>query len=175
MHQLRQLFTRKYTEEEQSFFEFLRMNKIFNQLTDKELEKIKPLLYLRTYKENEAVFFVKDPSQAVYIVKTGKVSLTLDLTDGEEKLTSLRRGNIFGQNGIVENKHRNYNAIAKSEDTEIYVLPQQELLELFESDINLKAKVMTAFMSHYASYISKIFSTFRDNLGFFSINQVYNK
>lgn len=175
MIQLKQLFTRKYSEEEELFFEFLRLNKIFSELSNKELEKIKPLLYLRTYKENEVVFFIQDPSQAVYIIKSGKVSLSLELTEGEEKLTSLRKGNIFGQNAIVKDKQRNYNAVVKSNDTQIYVLPQKELLELFESDITLKAKVMTAFMSHYANYVTKIFNTYRENLGFFSINQVYNK
>ena len=173
MHWLKKILTKKYTEEEQDFFEFLRINKIFHSLSDNELDKIKPLLYKRDYVKDEVVFFRKDPSQAVYIMKSGKVNFMLDLDSSEEKIVTVRKGTLFGQNGIIEDTRRNYNAIVTSEKAEIYVIPQQSILELFSKDEQLKAKVMEKYTAYYASYVTKIFSSYRKNLGFFEINQVY--
>jgi len=173
MSWMKKLFTKTYTEEDKRFLKFLRQNKIFERLSFKELEKIKPLLYLREYSENEVVFFRNDPSQAVYIVKDGEVTFSMEHAGGNEELFKAKNSAIFGQNGVIEDSVRNYSAIVSSDKASIYVIPQQGLLELFQKDKELKSKVMTAFMTYYSSYVSNIFSTYRENLGFFEMNQVY--
>ena len=173
MSWIKNLFNKTYSKQEEEFFSFLQQNKIFNLLSYSELEKIKPLLYLREYKENEVVFFRNDPSQAIYIVKKGKVTFSIDFPEGKEEMLTLEQGQIFGQNGIIEKSVRNYNAIVTSSNASIYVLPQQGILELFEKDEKLKSKVLSAFMTYYSNYVTEIFSTYRENLGFFEMNQVY--
>lgn len=172
MSWLKKLLTKKYTEKELNFFDFLRKNIVFNLLSNEDLEKIIPIIHLRDYSENEVVYFRGDPSQAIYIVYKGVVTLSIE---NEEILKKIKVGHIFGQNGIIEGSKRNYDAIVTSEKTEIYVIPQQALLELFSRDEKLRSKVMTAFTTYFAGYVSRIFDTYRANKGFFEMNQVYKK
>ena len=173
MSWIKKIFTRTYSKEETELLNFLSQNEIFEKLSFKELERIIPLLYLRNYNENEVVFFSNDPSQAIYIIKEGQVTFNMEYDEKKEILFTKETTAIFGQNGVIKNAIRNYNAIVTSDSASIYVLPQQGLLEVFEKDEKLKAKVMTAFMNYYASYVTKIFSTYRENLGFFEMKQVY--
>lgn len=175
MSWIKKIFTKTYSQEDKAFFDFLSQNKIFELLSFSELEKIKPIMYLRTYTEDEAVFFRNDPSQAIYIIKEGVVNFNMQYSGGWEHLFSKKDGQIFGQNGIIEHSVRNYNAIVSSSKASIYVIPQEGLLEIFSKDEELKTKVFTAFMTYYSGYVSDIFSTYRDNLGFFEMSQVYEK
>lgn len=172
MSWLKKLLTKKYSKKELSFFAFLRRNVVFNLLSNEDLEKIIPIMHLREYRPNEVVYFRGDPSQAIYILKKGHVTLSLDQ---EEVLKEIKAGHIFGQNGIIEHSKRNYDAIATTQGASIYVIPQQALLDLFGRDDRLKSKVMTAFTTYYVGYISTIFDTYRANKGFFEMNQVYQK
>ena len=54
-----------------------------------------PHLHLRQYKNEEVVFFRNDPSNAFYIVKSGKVSLNIDVNNQFEVLMVLKSGGRF--------------------------------------------------------------------------------
>lgn len=168
------IFQKKYSEEDLLLFKFLRKNRLFEKLTNEELSYFVPYLYVRKYHENEVIFFTKDPSQAVYILKSGIVTLNLDMKDNFEKLMTLRSGKLFGDNAFIVGAKRLYTAIVITEEAEIYVIPKANLTEVMNDHPNVRAKIMTAFAEQYNEYTSNLFQTYKSSLGFFDLNTVYN-
>jgi CRP/FNR family cyclic AMP-dependent transcriptional regulator len=70
-------FKKAYNQSEKDQINFLKGVEPFRNLNDDELFIFIPYLYPRKYKRDEAVFFSKDPSQAVYIIVEGEVKLCL--------------------------------------------------------------------------------------------------
>jgi CRP-like cAMP-binding protein len=172
---VKSIFRKRYTTKEQSLYRFLRSNVLFKNLSSEQLERIVPHLFLRQFKLNEVIFFQKDPSQALYIIKSGRVKLYIDTHHEEEKLIVLERGFMFGQNSIIEGTRRNYNAIVVSEGAEIYALPRVSLIEVMQKDLALKAAIHSELAAYFSEYISKVFSTYKRNFGFFELNQIYDR
>ncbi|MEQ8469775.1 MAG: cyclic nucleotide-binding domain-containing protein [Marinoscillum sp.] len=166
-------FKKKYSEEELLLFNFLRKNRLFEKLGDDELSHFTPYLYSRKYNQNEVAFFTGDPSQAIYIVKSGIVTLNLDIRDGFEKLMTLRSGKLFGDNAVLSGTKRIYTAIVMTEDAELYVIPKANLLEVMNDHPPIRAKIMTAFAETYNEYTNNLFKTYKSSLGFFDLNTVY--
>ena len=167
------IFKRSYSDQELLLFNFLRKNRLFEKLSDDELIRFQPYLYLRKYKQDEVVFFSGDPSHAIYIVKSGIVTLNLDLKGGFEKLMTLRSGRLFGDNAILPNTKRIYSAIVITEESELYVIPKVNLMEIMDNHPAIKAKIMTAFAEVYNEYTTNLFKTYKSSLGFFDLNTVY--
>lgn len=169
----RNLFAKKYSLKEKVLFRFLRHSKLFEKLTDEELAEFVPFLNIRKYSKNEVVFFRNDPSQALYIIKSGEIMLTLDVQDKFEELVIIYKGESFGDNALIEEARRNYNSICNSEVCEVYVLPQVNIFTIFEENIAIKAKVLQAFAYYYDQYLSNVFKAYRDTFSFFDLSEAY--
>lgn len=166
-------FRKSYSAEELDIFRFLQKSKLFAELTQDELYHFLPYLYLRQYKENEVVFFRNDPSQALYVIQKGHVSLNITLSDKTEFLTSVGAGQTLGDNALVPSSKRLYNAIVTSEAAEIYVLPQANLLSVFERDARIKAKMYAALSASYNQYMVNLFKAYQSSFGFFDLSSAY--
>ena len=168
-------FKKSYSQEELKQFDFLKSVKCFEKLNEEELHVLLPTLNHRVYKKNEAVFFRNDPSQAIYIVKSGSVSLNLNRDDKFENLTLANENEAFGDNAFIPNTNRIYNAIVVSEKAELLVLPQGNILGIFESNSKIKAKVLESIVEQYNEYTLKLFEAYKSSFGFFELKQVYSK
>jgi len=167
------IFQKKYSEEDLFLFNFLRKNRLFEKLSDDELSYLAPYLYLRKYHENEVVFFTGDPSNALYIIKSGLVALNLDVKNDFEKLETLRSGRLFGDNALLKETKRIYTAIVVTEEAELYVIPKANLMEVMNDHVEVKAKLMAAFAEMYNEYMTNLFKTYKSSLGFFDLGTVY--
>ncbi|MCS6967217.1 MAG: cyclic nucleotide-binding domain-containing protein [Cytophagales bacterium] len=167
-------FNRKsYTPREKVMFRLLRRSELFRDLTDDELALFIPHLHPRRYVQNEVIFFRGDPSQALYIIKSGEVRLNLDVEDKFEELIILSRGDSFGDNAILQGARRNFNAIAASEVCELWAIPQVNIMEIFEEEAQIKAKMALAFAAYYDRYVRHIVKAYRNNFGFFNLGEAY--
>ena len=166
-------FAKKFTPKERSLFKFLRQTEIFYDLDDDELYEILPYLHLRKYAQNEVIFFRNDPSQALYLIKNGTVMLNMDIQDKFVPLMPIHTGSYFGDDALVEGSVRKYTAVSMSEACEVYVIPQVSLLDIFEDDLQIKAKVYEAFAREQNRYLAAIFKHYRDSFGFFDLGQAY--
>ncbi|MFC2186030.1 cyclic nucleotide-binding domain-containing protein [Peijinzhouia sedimentorum] len=166
-------FKKRYTDKELVLFRFLRKIKVFERLNNKELSVFLPYLYLRHYTAEEVVFFRNDPANAFYIVKSGRVALTVDVNDTFEALTEITANKAFGDNSLLENAQRIYTAIVKSESADIYVVPHVNLMEIFQDHIEIQAKVMTSLSELYNGYTQNLFRAYQASFGFFDLSQTY--
>ena len=168
-------FKKAYNTKEKEQFEFLLKIKLFEKLNYDELDAFLPFLYQRTYKKDEAIFFRNDPSQALYILKSGKVSLSLNRDDHTEILATVKRGGAFGDNCLITDTKRIYNAITVSEEAEILVVPQGNIFGIFEARPKIKAKVLESLAEQYNRYTINLFNAYKSSFGFFELYQAYTE
>lgn len=167
-------FKKAYSQSEKDQINFLKAVEPFRNLTDDELFIFIPYLYPRKYKREEAVFFSKDPSQAVYIIAEGEVKLCLARNGEFEELQHATKNECFGDNAFILGNHRIYNAIVVSEEADIFVLPQGNIKDIFESYPKIKATVLESLVIRYNHYTDQLFKSYCDSFGFFELKQAYS-
>ncbi len=170
---MRNPFSKTYEPEELQMFDFLQGIKFFERLRMKELVKFLPAMHHRKYKRDEVVFFSKDPSQALYLLKKGQVNLTIDIRDNFETIMEINRGEAFGENSLLENAKRTYTAIITSDEAELIVIPHFAIQEIFDSNPKIKAKMMTSLSEFYNANNQRLFRSYRESFGFFSLRQMF--
>ena len=166
-------FKKNFSKQELSAFEFLSNVSYFSKFTIEEFEDIFPYLHLRTYKQNEVVFFRNDPSQAVYVVKSGKIEINLDVKDIFEVVETAKSGNIIGEGAFLPKKRRKFNAIVTSDDCEIYVFPQVSIFEIFNKYPAIKTKILEVYADNLEKKMENILRSYRENHGFFELSQAF--
>lgn len=166
-------FSKTYDEDELSMFDFLQAIKFFERLRQKELARFIPAMHHRKYLKDEVVFFSKDPSQALYLVKRGKVNLTIDIKENFETIMEVNRGEAFGENSLLENAKRTYTALILSDDAELIVIPHFAIQEIFDANPKIKAKMMTSLAEYYNGNNQRLFRSYRESFGFFSLRQMF--
>ena len=167
------LFSKSYTEKEINFFRFLSRMKLFEKLTYKEMSLLHPFFYLREYKMDEVVFFRNDPSNALYLVKSGKVSLCLDMKEGFENLLIIKAGTVFGENAFLKQAIRQFNAIVTSEKSELYVIPKVNLDDTLEGHSKIKSKMLESLAEIYNDFQMNLFKGYKSSHGLFDLSQVF--
>lgn len=168
-------FKKSYSQKDLALFQFLGKIKLFERLTYDELAHFTPHMFKRSFMQDEVVFFRNDPSQALYLLINGSVSLNIDLQNKFEVLTILNQGQFFGENTLLENTSRVYTSIVITEKAELYVIPQVNLLEVFENHPNIKAEVLNSLAEIYNSYTVNLFNAYRSSFGFFNLGEAYLK
>ncbi len=170
---MRNPFRRSYTIEEMNSFRFLQRQSLFADLDHDELHHFLPYLYLREYKANEVVYFRDDPSQALYLVKSGEVRLYIDIGDKSEDLTTCCEAEVFGENALLAGSRRTANAVTHSNLCELYVIPQPNILRIFEAHVEIKAKMYAALAYIYEAHTVNLFRAYRSSFGFFDLSSAF--
>ncbi len=168
-------FRRSYSSEELNLFVFLQKVRVLERLSYEELSLFVPYLYLRQYQSDEVVFFRGDPAHALYIVKSGEVSLNIDVKDRFEELSRVYPGYAFGDNSVIEKATRIFTTVVVSESAELYVIPQVNILQIMNDNIGIRAKMMTSFAEVYNAYSANLVKSYRNHFGFFDLSLAYRK
>lgn len=168
-------FKKTFTLQEHNLFVFLAKIRLFSNLNYKQMSLFLPYMHERKYLKDEVVFFRGDPSHALYLLKKGEVSLNIDLNENFESLTSAKAGVALGESCLLKNATRHLNIFVSSETAEFYVIPQDNIFDIFESNLKIKAKMLESLAEIYNDYNSNLFKAYKSSMGFFSLNQMYQK
>jgi CRP/FNR family cyclic AMP-dependent transcriptional regulator len=107
---------------------------LFRGLGDDALESIARGLRVRRFRRGEVIFHLGDPGDALFIVTSGAVKITLPSETGDEAiLATLRPGDFFGELALLDGAPRSATAAAL-ERTETLVLPRQRFRELIATE-----------------------------------------
>lgn len=166
-------FSKTFDEDDLKMFDFMQRINFFERLRQKELARFLPAMHHRKYLRDEVVFFSKDPSQALYLIKSGQVNLTIDIKDNFETIMEVRRGEAFGENSLLENTKRTYTALIVSDEAELIVIPHFAIQEIFDSNPTIKAKMMTSLSEFFNANNQRLFRSYRESFGFFSLRQMF--
>jgi CRP-like cAMP-binding protein len=166
-------FSKTFSSKELEVFQFLSQIRFFEKLKNMEMAKFLPAIHHRKYSKGEVVFFRNDPSQAIYLIKSGLVNLTVDIKDNFEVILEVRKMEAFGENSLLENTKRIYTAIVHSEEAELIVIPHFAMQEIFASNPKIKAKMMTSLAEFYNQNNQRLFKSYQSSFGFFNLGQMF--
>ncbi len=92
--------------------------------------------------KGQFIFFQSDPSEKVYLVHTGLVSIMLESQDGREMvINEMRPGNSFGEVGVLTGQPRSTSAIIRKEGT-LLELPRQAFLGILAAEPVLARRML---------------------------------
>ncbi|RME15007.1 MAG: Crp/Fnr family transcriptional regulator [Bdellovibrio sp.] len=98
---------------------------------------------VKQLKKGEILFNEGDPSDAMYVIKSGLIAITKRKGNGEVELAELKAGEMLGEMAFFDNKPRSAGARAKTQAT-VIILPFKALHAQFQTFPEwLKAMVKT--------------------------------
>ena len=116
---------------------------LFSDFNRRDLRRIRPILYHRTYKAGERVFSLGEVGSALYIIQRGTVDIMQESDGGgpPELLQRLNAGDFFGELALLSDLHRSASAVAY-EPSELLVLFQTDLYDLIEREPELGVRLI---------------------------------
>ena len=122
----------------------LKKTPLFEVLSDKELTVIERILHRRKYDENEAIFRQGDTGAGMYIIETGNVNISHELTG--RIIVKLGAGEIFGEISLINDSPRSASAYADVRSN-ILFFSQADLNNLTDRDPKLGARIIKRLAS----------------------------
>ena len=117
------------------------------KLDDAQLEQFINAAEIKNYYKNGILFKEDDPGDSVFILIEGKVYLEKRLKNHKPvpptQITIVKRWQIFGEMGFVENQPRSATARAKS-NVKVLEIKASKLQDLISKDADFGLKIMTS-------------------------------
>jgi CRP/FNR family cyclic AMP-dependent transcriptional regulator len=118
---------------------FLKNVDIFLDMRPKHIEKLAAICKEVTFQQGEVIVRENTPSDEMYAIVQGEVDIILDPktvggTGAPKVIATLRRGQTFGEVGLVDSGYRSASAVARTDNTQLLALRRDELLGLCEED-----------------------------------------
>src|ERR1700751_4323470 len=101
---------------------YFKQVSFFADLPEEEIQGLSSATKRRTFRSGEVIFHRDDPGQVLYMIKEGKVKISLISPDGQEiSLVVYGKGEYFGDMALLDGLPRSADAIAL-EKVECYTL-----------------------------------------------------
>jgi CRP/FNR family transcriptional regulator len=115
---------------------------LFEKLSPEELTKLESIVKRRMFKADTVVFFEGDQSDSMYVILNGSVKVYTKADDGSEKiLTTLGKGEIFGEYSLIDGHPRSAN-IATLEGTEMLSISHKDFRQFVTNSPEILWKVL---------------------------------
>lgn len=120
---------------------------LFQGLTTEQLEMIVKISQIKTYNLHDCILEQGAISDEMYVVISGEVDVYIDSAYPNKpetgiRLTTLRRGQCFGEMTLVDQGRRAASVCCGRENTEVLVIPRNALIELCERETGLGYRLM---------------------------------
>src|SRR5437764_7338133 len=127
-----------------SQYTLLRGVPLFAALDDAAAEELCSYLHPVELKAGSSLFRVGDAGDAMYIIESGRVRITVTDADGREViLASLGHGDFFGEMAMLDGHGRSADA-AVTEDSRLAVLTRENFLNFVSSDSRIVLEMLSA-------------------------------
>jgi CRP/FNR family cyclic AMP-dependent transcriptional regulator len=129
---------------------FLKQADIFYHFTTTQLEMVANLCKECTYGKGETILEESSNSKDLYIILQGEVDVLVnpalvggpEAAQGEVIITTLCRGQSFGEVALVDEGVRSATCRATQENTRLLAIPREKLIALFEIYPSLGYRLM---------------------------------
>jgi CRP-like cAMP-binding protein len=116
----------------------------FAGLEPAALERLAASMRTRRFRRGEVIFHVGDPGDALFVIITGEVKISLPSETGDEAiLATLRPGEFFGELALLDGAPRSASASAMVA-TETVVLPRDRFRELIATEAPVRDALLAA-------------------------------
>jgi CRP/FNR family cyclic AMP-dependent transcriptional regulator len=122
--------------------DFLKSIPLFASLGEASLLTLAGAGKFMHVEKGQFIFFQADPSEKVYIVRSGLISIVLGSPDGREMvINEMRPGDFFGEVGVLTSQPRSTSAMARKE-SELLALPRQAFLGILDTETALARRIL---------------------------------
>ena len=120
---------------------------IFSLLDDQERADLIKLLKPRQFPAGHRIFQTGDPAIALFVIRTGRISLFIDTYQGEEvHLMDLEPGDVVGEVSFLDGGPRTATAVV-AEDADLLEFDRKELLQFITGHPHAAIDLLTV-MGH---------------------------
>lgn len=113
---------------------------VFQELTNKDFDKIKALAVEQKYKKNDLIFSEGDTADYIYFIESGRVSISIQKFTVQEEISTLGPGEYFGEMAVFNKDKRSASVVALT-DTDVLSVNKYTFLDLVKSDRAIADKV----------------------------------
>jgi CRP-like cAMP-binding protein len=122
--------------------DILRVNPLFQDLEDAELEKVLEVMQEKKYDARSEIFDENLPGRELYIILSGKVRIVKITREGDRQtLSVLKPGSFFGELSLLDGRKHSASAEAVENST-LLVLSQQSLASIEQNHPQVALKVI---------------------------------
>ncbi len=147
--------------------ELFRHVPLFSGLADEDLESLISVATRRKFPKDAVIFFEHDLGDALFMILSGRVKVTILSDDGREIiLAMLSERDFFGEMSLLDNEPRSATAIAMQE-TEMVVLHQKDFLSIVEK----RPRVLLNLLAVLSSRLRKA----NQQIGNLALHDVYGR
>jgi CRP/FNR family cyclic AMP-dependent transcriptional regulator len=116
----------------------------FGGLEADALERLTASMRTRRFRRGEVIFHIGDPGDALFVITSGEVKISLPSETGDEAiLATLREGDVFGELALLDGAPRSASATALSQ-TETVVLPRDRFRELIATEAGVRDALLAS-------------------------------
>ena len=120
----------------------LKKTPFFSDLTKKELKKIGLIMYERNYEPGEYLFKEGNPASAMFIIRSGTISVELKTEAGvKECYATLMSGDFTGEISLIEESTRSASAKCTSKAT-VLIIFRHDLYDFIQREPSLGNKIL---------------------------------
>lgn len=121
---------------------FFRGMPLFEDVSDQSLASIAQVCRIRQLPKGNVLFDQEGSSEHTFVVRQGCIDLILSTPDGRELVIgSMRRGDIFGELGVLTGNSRSTQAMAR-EPSEVVSIPGKDFLDELEREPALMRRIL---------------------------------
>jgi CRP/FNR family transcriptional regulator, cyclic AMP receptor protein len=121
---------------------YLKQVPLFIGLADEDIDELMAVAKRRTFRSGEVIFHRDDPGTVLYVIKEGKVKISLISAEGQEiSLVVFGKGECFGEFAILDGLPRSADAIAL-ERVECFTLQRSEFHKAIAKNPKIAIQVM---------------------------------
>lgn len=138
----------------------LKECRVFEALSDADLEKVAALAVPREYEAGTTVFTVGSPAESLYVVEQGKVALQMQLPLAEPlgarrvTVDVVTRGETFGWSAVLERRRYTLTALCV-EPTRVATIDGMKLIALLQENHRIGYEVMSHLIDVVASRLDE--------------------
>jgi CRP/FNR family transcriptional regulator/CRP/FNR family cyclic AMP-dependent transcriptional regulator len=126
-----------------TYVDFLKKVPLFSGLDEEELQQIAAVVREQHYKKHTTIVHVDDPGNALYILKTGLVKVTIEDRDGYEMiLRILYPTDFFGDMSLLDGEPRSA-TVTTQEPSEVLTVSRDHFLHIIEKSPKILLKMTT--------------------------------
>jgi CRP/FNR family transcriptional regulator/CRP/FNR family cyclic AMP-dependent transcriptional regulator len=121
---------------------YIKQVPLFAGLADEDIRELMALAKRRTFRSGEVIFHREDPGLVLYVIKEGKVKISLISPEGQEiSLVVFGKGECFGEFAILDGLTRSADAVAM-EKVECYTLQRSDFHQAIMKNPKIAIQVM---------------------------------
>jgi CRP/FNR family transcriptional regulator, cyclic AMP receptor protein len=114
------------------YVDFLRKVSLFSELKEDELRQIAGVVREQHYRKNVTIFHINDPGNALFILKSGMVKITIEDQSGREIiLRILYPTEFFGEMALIDGMPRSA-TVTTQEPSDALIIYREQFISLIE-------------------------------------------